>query len=195
LGVSNALSDGDVGVDVDDEIVSLDLDGVDLEAVESDLVAGCGCGAGERLAKEVGGVDFHAGRNLVREKGLEDEVELLMVADAVDAGVAESDGLTVSIGSERDFGRQSDGDSDAGSADLLAQFGMGLESDNNAGFALVRYEVEFGVLGVGKAGRLGVSFDVVAAICTAKKLLLEGAFEGIAADMQFYSGALGQGGT
>ena len=54
-----ALLDADIGVDIDDEVFSLDLDGVDLEAVEGDLVAGGGGGAGEGLAEEVGGVDFH----------------------------------------------------------------------------------------------------------------------------------------
>ena len=42
------LPDSDVGVDVDDEVVALDLDGVDFEAIERDFVAGGGGGDEQR---------------------------------------------------------------------------------------------------------------------------------------------------
>ena len=117
---SHGLLDADVGVDVDDEVFALDLDGVDLEAVEGDFVAGGGGGAGEGLAEEVGGIDLHAGGDLVGKKRLEDEVELLVAADAVYAGVTEADGLAIALRGKGDFGGEGEGDADAGGAHFLA---------------------------------------------------------------------------
>ena len=69
---------------------------------------------------------------------------------------------------------------------------MGFEGDDDAGVAVVVEKLEFGVVGVGKAGALGVSLDVVTALGATKELLLEGAFEGIAADAELNGGASGK---
>ena len=54
-----------VPVDVYNEGIAGDLDGVDFETVEGDFVAGGGSGALEGFAEQVAGVDFHAGGDLV----------------------------------------------------------------------------------------------------------------------------------
>ena len=129
------------------------------------------------------------------EEGLEDEVELLMVADAVDAGMAKTDGFAVTFGREGDFRRQGEGDADTGCADFLAKLRVGFEGDEDAGLAVFGHELQFGVVGVGEAGSLGISLDVVAAVCAAKELQLEGAFERFAANVEFDCDAPWQGGA
>jgi hypothetical protein len=58
---------------------------------------------------------------------------------------------------------------------------MGLELDNDAVFD----ELEFRVFGEDIAGGLGVTLKVIAAVGSAEELLYQGAFKGVAADLQF----------
>jgi hypothetical protein len=175
------LLNADVAVYIDDQIVALNLDGVDFEALQGHFVArGCGR-VFEGFAQQVGGVDFHAGRDLAAEKRCQDEVQLGVVANFIDAGVAEAYGFSLAVGSKGNLGRQGESEADAGAGYLLAEVGVGLQTDDDS----VIYEFELGVFGVDVTGGLGVSLEVVATVGAAEKLLLEGSLNGVAGDFEF----------
>jgi hypothetical protein len=144
------------------------------------MVAGSGRGVGQSLAEQVGGVDFHAGRDLVAEKGHEDEVQLLLVGDPVEAGVTEADGFSLGVGGDGDDGGQIEGEAEALVAEGFADFGVDHHLDGDASVS----EDDLGLFGIGVAGRLLVAFDVVASVLTAEELLAEGAVNGATADAE-----------
>jgi hypothetical protein len=117
----------------------------------------------------------------VAEEGCEHEVELGVVADFIDAGIAETYGFSFAIRSEGDFSGERQSDADAGAAYSLTEAGVGLELNYDAVFD----KLEFWVLGIDVASGLGVAFEIVAAVGSVKKLLLEGPFESVAADLEF----------
>ena len=167
----------EVAVQVHHEGVAVNKDGVDFEAVEGDFVAGGGGGVGEGLAEDVSGVDLHAGRHLVTEEGAEEEVELGAVRDFVEAGVAEADGFSFSVGGQGDDCGDGEGwESDAGSANGRSHAGVGFDADDDA----VLGEGEMGVFNPGGAGRFRVASEVIASVGAGEKLLFERAFQGIA---------------
>ena len=77
---------------------------MNLETIEGDGVAGRDGGPLKSLAEQIGGIHFHAGRNLMAEERHEEKVELPRLADVLDAGVAEADGFSFGVGNERHLG-------------------------------------------------------------------------------------------
>ena len=63
---------------------------------------------------------------------------------------------------------------------------MGFDADHDA----VLREAELGVVGVDGTGGFGSPFEEVAAVGTAEELLLQGALEGVAADLQFHGAGM-----
>src|ERR1700677_2381948 len=113
------------------------------------------------------------------EKGSKDEIELAVVADLVNACVAEADGLAFAVGSQRDLCGQSQRNADAGAAHPLAEPCARFDPDHDP----ILDKGKLGVLCIDKAGGLGISLEVVAAVGAAEKLLFQGALQGIAADL------------
>ena len=176
-----ALVDAEDGVDVEDELGTLDEHGVDLEVSERDGVAGGLGGFGEELAHEVGGVDLHLLGELAGEEGDEEEVELGGVGEVVDAGVAEADGLALGVGEDGDVDVAGEGDSDAVAVDAGSELGAGVDADDDA----VVVEGDVGLFGVDVAGGVGVAAEVVAAVGGVEELGAEGALEGLGGDSDF----------
>jgi len=171
-----------VPVHVHNEGVAVDLDGVDFETVEGDLVAGGSRGSLEGLAEQVGGIDLHAGGDLMAEEGAEEEVQLASVGYLVETGVAKANGLAFSVGGQGDLGGNRERQAQACASDGFSQAGVGLDADHDA----VLVEGELGVLGIGEAGGIEVPFEVVAAVRAGEELLLQGALESVAADAHFH---------
>lgn len=173
------LVDGEVAVEVNGERRALDLHGVDLQVVETDLIAGGLGGLGEQLAEQCGGVDLHLLGEFAAEEGLEEEVELGRLAEVLDAGVAEADGLALGVGDDGDVGFGVEGDAEAGSVKAGAKFGVGFDVDDDA----VAVEADLRVLGVGVAGGGGLAAEVVAAVLV-EELLVQRALEGLVGDVE-----------
>jgi hypothetical protein len=117
----------------------------------------------------------------VVEEWAEEEIEFLLVGDAVKASVAKADNLAFGVWGEGDFGRNGEGQTQAGACDGFSEAGVGLNADDDS----VLVKGEFWVLDIGEAGGLGGSFEVVATVGSGKELLFEGALEGVAADAHF----------
>lgn len=153
---------------------------MNFELVEGDVEAGGEGGSLEGFAEEIGGVDLHAGRDLVAEERHEEEIELAGLADMLDAGVAKADGFAFGVGNEGDLGGGSEREADAAAGDGGAEPGVNLNLDEDA----VGGKGELRILREDRAGGLGVALEVVAAVGTAEELLLEGALEGGAAHLE-----------
>jgi len=115
---------------------------------------------------------------LALEEGLEEEVELGGVGEAVDACVAEADGFAFGIGKDGDVDVAGQGDSDAVAVDSGSEFGAGVDADDDA----VLHVGDVRLFGVDEAGRFCVSAKVVAAVGCIEELGFEGAFEGLGGD-------------
>ena len=85
------------------------------------------------------------------EEGGEEEVELLLGGDAVEARVAEADGFSFSVGRKRDLGGNGEREAEAGTVDGRSESGVSFDADDDA----VLVEGEFRIFGIGKAGGLG----------------------------------------
>ena len=181
LGRKVCLVHAHVGVEIDDEGVGRDEHGVELEAGEGEGVAGGLAGGEEELAHEVGGVELHLGGHLAAEERDEEEVELAGVGEFFDAGVAEADGLAFGDGDEGDLGDGGEGDAEAGAVEAGAEFGTGVDADDEAVVA----EGELGVIGVDEAGGVGVAAEIEAGFGGGEDLGDEGALEGGGGDADF----------
>jgi len=176
------LSHADVAVHVHHQIVALGMHGVNLEPVQRHFIAGGGGCSGQRLAQQVSRIDLHVGRQLVAEEGRDQEVQLPLIDDLVEAGIAEAYRFAIAKRGQRNLRRGVQGDSQAGIAPRLAQPGVRLDDDHDA----VLDETELRVVGVDIAGRLRRAFQVIASVGTAEELLLEGSLQDIAAYFQFH---------
>src|ERR1035437_374973 len=170
-----------VPIYVYNQVFAVDLNGVNLQAVEGDLVTGVRGGPFESFAEQVSGIYLHAGRDLVAEEWIEEKIQLLLVGNSVQARIAKADDLAFGVGRERDFGGNGERQPETGSSNRFAEAGMGFDAHDDA----VLGESEFGVLDIGEAGGLGVAFEVIAAVGSAKELLFEGALDGVAAHLHF----------
>ena len=176
-----------IPVEVHDQGIAGDLHGVDLQVVEREVVAGGLGGFGEKLADEVGGIDLHLLGELAAEEGNEEEVELLVVAEVLDAGVAEADGLALRVGDDRDVRLGIEADAEAGTTHFGTQFGVGFDVNQDA-FVL---KADLRVLRVSITATVTSAAEVVAAIGRAEELLVERALERLRGDADL-NGAGGQ---
>src|ERR1035441_7146263 len=105
-----------VPIYVYNQVFAVDLNGVNLQAVEGDLVTGVRGGPFESFAEQVSGIDLHAGRDLVAEEWIEEKIQLLLVGNSVQARIAKADDLAFGVGRERDFGGNGERQPEAGSS-------------------------------------------------------------------------------
>src|SRR5947209_2327912 len=91
-----------VCIEVEGEGLAFYQHGVKFERGEGEGVAGGGGGVQEKFAHEVGGVDLHLGGEFAGEEGNQEEVELAVAGEALDAGVAEAYGFAFCFGNEGD---------------------------------------------------------------------------------------------
>ena len=112
------------------------------------------------------------------EEGLEEEVELAGVGEALDAGVAEADGLALGLGDEGDVGfgeRETPTQEPWTVVPSLARAWTWTKMRSS-------WKETLGVVGVDEAGGGGGAADVVTGVGGVEELGAEGAFEGLGGD-------------
>lgn len=122
---------------------------------------------------------------MAEERG-QDKVEFLKVADPIHTGIAEADSLSFAGGCQGNLGREGQGNAKTTPANRLSHARMRFDPDDNP----VVHKAEFGIFDVDGAGSLGISFQVITTFRAIEELELEGAFEGLAADLQLHGVAL-----
>jgi hypothetical protein len=92
------IPDGQATFEVGYKSIALNLHGMKLEPVERDLVTGGSSQAGERLAEQARSIQLNSFGKLAAEERSQEEVQLLLVADLDNAGVAKAACLTLAKG-------------------------------------------------------------------------------------------------
>jgi hypothetical protein len=96
----------------------------------------------------------------------------------IDAGIAEADGLALSVRKNRDIDITGKRNSDAGAVDSGSEFRAGVDVDDNA----VLHEGDARRIGVDEAGGAAIATKIVTPIGSIEELGFEGALQRLGGD-------------